>query len=338
MDAIRELFFKSFETYDKDGVINYRVDETKDIRLNKEFRAEGVKYISKKVLVLMPRMIRRVSRKEYIFDKTNINLTMYITNKKYNTDLLINLLNYYVKTLNVINRMQTVNIIFYLMDVKKTVPKQEGYILNEDNVNTGVCEYNNGERRIIIYRIEDIEKVLLHELIHYYSIDFHFYNAGHDENFMTKYKIEVSKPYKNKVNPLCLYESFTEIVSCYGHILTYCLFNNMLKEEQINRVLKNERQHYMMQAAKVYKYGKLKENTHVFSYYICKAVVFNNLQRFLKLFKGIHDIPRSSQDKIDEYIGYLEGELDNKEVWKKIKRGRIKTLFLSSLRMTKIQW
>jgi hypothetical protein len=235
----------------------------------------------------------------------------------------------------------------FTSSAKKQLPtetKNKRIIIDEKHVNSGVTMFAENETNIIVYREEEMFKVLLHELIHAYRIDFHDYNKNYDNYLMQKYDLHVRLPHKNMNTPLALYEAYTDTLACYGHLITYCV----MKGRSLPRLLKREQQHILSQAKKVWEYcnrqntkGNFIEGTHVFSYYIAKAAIFENFHPFLALIDkyGVRITPESK----DVWLTFLLTCLDNKLFWDKLQDAKPSKILqkmhtLNSLCMTHIKW
>ena len=66
----------------------------------------------------------------------------------------------------------------FLIDSPKTLPTSRLEPLDQDSINSGFTTFfNDGKntKTIIIYRGEEMEKLVIHELIHFFFLDFkHF--------------------------------------------------------------------------------------------------------------------------------------------------------------------
>ncbi len=339
-DIISKLFIKSYESFKTKGM--NILFEQEDNNILHPSGMECGKYMSHHICNDIHHNMKFKKVIEYIFDSTKIIVEMFHKNKHYKFDKLIHLINYYVYTLNKINHNEKIILKLYLSDLKKQFPKTKK-VLNEDNVNSGLTLFNGNERMIIIYRKEEIEKVLLHELVHYYGFDFHYYDNQYDNYFMNRFKIKVSHPYKNSNNPLALYESYTDTLACYGHIIANVLFKHSDKSTQIIQSLITdqfikEKQYYMKQARKVLRYGSLKENTHCFSYYICKAVLFKHFDKFIRFIENNGIDIGTHKEKQEKFIELLKACLEDDKFWKSIGNNNSIKNNMHSLRMTKLIW
>lgn len=338
MDTCRRLFLTSFETFNQHAVNELYSNERYDITPE----VLGGKYMSKKIHINIKKTLHIKIEKQYIFDNTTVNLSVYCKDKTYPLEQLYNILNFYIYTLNKLQHKPVLHIILYLCNKKKVFPGTDK-VLNEDNVNSGVTMFNEHGRYVVVYRKEEIMKVLLHELIHCYEIDFHNYNTRHDRYLMRKFKIHVQKPWKNVHTPLALYESYTDSLACYGHAITYCLFTKNCKSivdlnKKIDSVLLTETNYYLRMAAKVYKFSQLKEDTHCFSYYIGKAAIFNSFPEFIDIINDNNGLKIDTDIKQERYLTFLRLLLNKKQFWSVLENTETKKISLSSLKMTSIRW
>lgn len=170
----------------------------------------------------------------------------------------------------------------YLIDLpdKKLLPLKAMETLTQFHVNGGSTWYKSSKKRVIVvYREEELLKVLMHEMVHSYNLDEHIIgNATQDseKHLITRYGLQT--------NNLKLYETYTDVIACLFHIACWT-FDNLeanRDEERFVSMYKDalERAHVHMinTAAQIIRhFSGLKnwsERTAVFSYYLCKAAVF----------------------------------------------------------------
>lgn len=141
-----------------------------------------------------------------------------------------------------------------------------------EHVNNGSTTFwSDGRREIFVYRSEDMNKVLLHELIHCFRLDL-------------PHKISLKNPFIRKNFPYLtdasgafdLTEAYTETLACYLHIMHAGLD---LREYafRFSRTARALVDHCA-------RHPLVTQNSHMFSYYICKALLFAKIDRFLELF------------------------------------------------------
>jgi hypothetical protein len=329
-DIIYKLFKNSYSTFDSvkiEGYNEYHYDNVK-IRMTND-----TKYVASTVQEELVANVFTLHKIRYTFNHSEITLDIYYKKDKYNSlpsiKKITTILNFYVYVLNHVKYNPQINVILYLTDLKKQFPSSKDAILNENHVNSGVTFLSEEHQQIIIYRKEELFKVLLHELIHYYKLDFHYYDRGYDDYFIENYGIKVKQPPKNSSNPLALYEIYTDTIACYGYMITYCLFKN----KSLVDVLEAEKTHYMKQASKVYQFSELLEDTHCFSYYIGKAAVFYHLKKFLEF---VNKFGIDIGDNSGSLLEFINMCLKNQFFWNILKSQKNFNIVLSSLKMSKI--
>jgi hypothetical protein len=164
--------------------------------------------------------------------------------------------------------------------------KQKKYIsytkyICTDNVNSGSTCMNCGPATgIMIWREEEFYKVLIHELIHYFGIDFYTNDNIYqqvDKIFKKHFNIEGI----DKVN-----ESYTEILAITIHSVIY----SCIHKYNINDILSYELLFSNYQVGKLFIHFNIDPNsnnniiyqkTSACSYYIIKCIFLNNLNIFL---------------------------------------------------------
>jgi len=148
-------------------------------------------------------------------------------------------------------------------------------ILSYDNVNSGVS-YGD---KIIIWREEEVFKVLFHELIHHYQLD----SIADQLTFPSDWK----KIRSRNVNEVTLKESITETLATIFQIAYFSIDT----KSNINKLVHDEVLHSLIQVSKILKYyefdnveaflGKsskyLEEKSHVLGYYIIKSIFLYNI-------------------------------------------------------------
>jgi hypothetical protein len=342
-DIIHKLFSNSFKQY----IILKKKTPTQIFDINTKLEIPQIfhdQYIDSKICQIIRQTLHFKSETDYSFDNTKITLIIYheINDKqtRKSIDKIIDVLNYYVFTLNKLHHRNAIHITLYLTDVPKTFPATQNTIIGSFHVNSGysILDSSNNNFSIVIYRKEELLKVLLHELIHCWNIMFHSYDVQYDYFFIQKYQITVIDN-KHKTNTLALYECFTDILACYGHLLTSLLFGNTKDMENLEKLIQKEKRHMCSQANKIWNFTKRKESTHCFSYYVCKAALFNRLDLYRKfVFK--HGLSLIDASKTHEALELLRVVLEGEDFQKNLNKPIQNILKLShmSLRMTSVRF
>jgi len=159
-------------------------------------------------------------------------------------------------------------------------------ILGPEHVNGGACWRG---KNITIWRQEELEKVLIHEMIHFMELDFfhqiglHYFNQTHG------------------INNVKIWESYTDSLAIILHTLMISFYTN----QSFEKLMENEIKFVLCQSAKVLDHyniksimdikGKMQQNTDVFSYYIVKSAILYSITDLLKFLE--HDITCLTRSK-----------------------------------------
>lgn len=235
------------------------------------------------------------------------------------------------------NRKQSQKVYFFETNRKKKFPKINN-VLNSDNVNTALTylekEHLNGT--IIIYRKEEVIKVLIHELIHSNCIDHKIIYSKNSKSFS---KLFCSNYY------VLLNESFTETIACIINLYIIHILKHSNKK--LSKMFYNEcvYSNYICSKIKTfYKINKIcniiKKNnqckeyflqeTNVISYYFLKNILLHNIDNFDKLMmKYSKDYKIINNEFIIELIKLIMDDMNN--IDKRLKNIKDKN---NSLRMS----
>jgi hypothetical protein len=274
-------------------------------KLKKQLQCQAINWNIKKSLVPVNYLY------EYIFDNIFIskkirlwilqnksyNKIQYFHNK-YGTINILFVNEYNIEQLEkyMMNIIQTlyeysikkrkVNIIIILTDFKKQLPDNKENVIDIHNVNSGMSDGKN----IIIWRFEEIKKVLIHELIHHYCLDFGYMDDHSQKKY---YEAKLYKNYNiiNK-NGIIINEGITEILATIINCIT-------TDADDLTKLLVYETWHSFIQVSKIlnhYGFKKIdefigldktdkmwRENTNIFSYYFIKSIILFNLPKIITL-------------------------------------------------------
>ena len=172
------------------------------------------------------------------------------------------------------NRRSLVNISYYYNTNKKTLPDNtEKKILTSEHVNSGLCYINSTEDviNIIIHRQEEFYKVLTHEMLHLFDV------IPFDKELQQLFE---------KQYPMLPYINANEAYVELNALLLYTGILSTMLNKPFEILLAREHKWTNIQMNKLFKYfgisspldyGKWKESTSAFSYYIIKGMLLNNL-------------------------------------------------------------
>lgn len=172
-------------------------------------------------------------------------------------------------------------------------------VVGVDHVNGGFAFSSAGQHHVVVYRMEDMFKVTLHELIHAYGLDFRAYDAGWDRRFARALARQrgLSTTAAGTTFDPKMFEAYTEAVACVLHICAFAIYSCPRgKPSSSTRYARlcaslweQESAHYQSRCDAIVRYmrrahaGRYVEGSHVFSYYFVKASLFDprNRQDFL---------------------------------------------------------
>lgn len=191
------------------------------------------------------------------------NLELAVSKRKKLTSV-IKQLPHLLRIIKTISDGKKINALLFLTDLKKKWPKNN--TMNPNSVNSGYT-YILG-KKIVIYRYEEWEKLLIHESIHSFNLD--------------QYKLSKNK-YFVKFN---IFEAITD----FWTVLLHCIYISFMLKISWKKVLINEYKFMYVQSnyllKKIWKINflnennldnelkKVKEETNSFSYYIFKFMLF----------------------------------------------------------------
>jgi len=188
----------------------------------------------------------------------------------------------------------------YLTDYKKSVSRGS---YTPEGVNSGSTDRNN---TIIIWRKEDILKVLIHEIIHLLGFD----NVEDSQEIIDHY----NEKYRLGNKKLNVYEAYTEIWALLIHSYYLAIVTQKslttkisVKELFLNYVIIEK--HWCNELGGkllgFFKVGEdIDERTNTTSYYIIKTEILNDLKIFLKLCKNPKISLKMNDNK--RFLDYLK--------------------------------
>ena len=205
---------------------------------------------------------------------------------------------------------ERLQVIIYLTDAKKVLPKSQGVPLGPKHVNSALSDVCRPSGKIVIFRQEEWLKSLIHESLHNFGLDFVLIPPKMDKEFANRIAALFNIP-GIKPSALVLTESYTEF---WAEVLC-CAFkatNIVCDEEELYSLnsfgqFKDDFGLYMnleicfglLQVNKICEhYGltyqqlvsastppreaaKFTQKTHVFEYYILKAILLYNYKDFI---------------------------------------------------------
>lgn len=174
----------------------------------------------------------------------------------------------------------SLNVNLILSPIKKRI---DNGTLDVYHVNSGYTTLHESQGRasVIIYRKEEIVKVLIHELLHSFALDVKQYTRDDLILKQMGFKFHVKSPRGVRLN-----EALTDAYAC---LLNVCIASIIYKKDFkfFRRLMEKERKYICHRGLQVaMMLGILRANvyvemTHVLSYYVIKALIFNHLEDFI---------------------------------------------------------
>lgn len=192
---------------------------------------------------------------------------------------------------------KTLDIQIYLTDEKKKLPTLRGDIIGVDHVNSAFSDICQRHGNIIIFRKEEWFKILIHETLHNYGIDFSLM----DQSKMATHLFKVF-PIGANIDDAVFSETYTET---WAELLNIAIISfDLLDSEDSNPntfslyfhfLTQIELLHSISQTQKILQHFDLsyesllerksaevfRQSSHVFEYYILKTVLLTNYGEFL---------------------------------------------------------
>jgi hypothetical protein len=291
-----------------------------------------LKYIDNSVINYIYKYIKYSYKIEY-------NNTTLILNSKSNKickKLINNILNVIDNTRNLMKNNKHLNIILYLTDLKKRFPVKKNIVLGPKNVNSGVTihyirEFNNNGT-IILYRKEEVIKVLIHEIIHSFKCDYELFKEKYNKFFFNQFNFENDKYINTN-------ESYVEVNALIIFLIMKIKKNNE-KLSKLNVYLNQEKKYSLMKMNQILDYYNItnlkgnisfKQNSNIFSYYITKTGLLVDINKFFKFMENINNLKLKNEDCIN-YINLIintTNNLNNNYIksYKKYKDNSLRMIF-----------
>jgi hypothetical protein len=204
------------------------------------------------------------------------------------------------------------DLFIYLTPFKKII-KHKGQILTRNEINSGSCSKYN--RWVQIFRSEELLKVLIHELLHYYDLDCD-----------TTDWIDNILPIKLQCNSLLLNEAITEAMAIILHTYYYSEITN----QDFKLLIRKEITYSKKMHDIIFYHNNVKtlndlfnvcNYTNVIPYYIIKYVLIEDIEDALKYLFNKNKIKKYIIKKLISYfnnnINYKIKEL-NYEIFAKM--------------------
>jgi hypothetical protein len=225
---------------------------------------------------------------EYLIKWGDNKIHIKTTQDKFNSiskrlPIIISMLEYIKNLSNCKHRIFDIYLI--LSPLEKMKPDTD--YIQVPSVNTGYTDFY--KNIIFIWRYEEFDKVLFHEVLHFVDLD------NREHNYPHTYKLNIDDGTNSPMEER-LYEAYTDFFAIYYHLI----YLSIITKVKIKKLLELELTFICNQAQRVNTHFKLgdwsiipngiiKQGTSAFSYYILKYMIFeymlNNNINELKNFK-----------------------------------------------------
>jgi hypothetical protein len=225
-----------------------------------------------------------------------------------------------------------INVDIYLTPFKKKIEYSSGIdVIGPREINSGASIEN---KKLFIFRQEELNKVLVHELVHYLQLDLNEVPFKECSNYFNI----------SSNNEIRLNEAYTEIMALLINTIIYS--DNY---SSVKKILNAELKYSMYQSAKILTLFKFdssndffkscdcdnfRQNTDIFSYFIVKTAILLNLDNFLELYYNNKITRFNFKDYIlaltlsKKYISFIN------KFMKFIQNNNLPKTLLNTLRMT----
>jgi hypothetical protein len=283
-----------------------------------------------------------------IYHNNNLHEPYFINFLVFYTNLLVYILNKQKPQ----DALKQLDIYLLLTPFKKEFPQnaiEMGAMLIPFHINSGLTTkylHDDTKAEVIVFREEEVCKVLLHELIHAMKLDCGCMNMD-ESHIIDLFKFPPGTNLK-------LNESYTDFLTCFINVCIYsCIHTRLLQgsyklyKKTYKKLLEYESIYIVCKSCDVLSYCGFtvmnnalvcpeegyKEQTHVFSYYIIKAILFCDTAKFLNYME-------SNNFVLKDYAAYVVSLYETrkyintvKELWQK---EILPTNLRKSLRMSNI--
>ena len=221
----------------------------------------------------------------------------------------------------------------------KLFPEKKGKPLGRVEINSGYTSFDTkgNAKSIIIFRYEELVKVLIHELIHTFRVDKNLYTNSDVKNYVeqrfpmiTHYEFEC----EHKHNIL-LGEAYVESLA---HIF-YCIFLSkfLQKRNLFNYFMEYTIKWSLIQTAKILEHYSVsnfddffnsfvEEHTNTTAYYVIRSAILFNINKFYDFLLSINGTEKSIKDflyiapkNVIPFLKFIDECLKNKDFKEKIK-------------------
>lgn len=241
-------------------------------------------------------------------------------NIKYKLETIIKIINL-IRAINKyynINKYDFYNVIIFLSNRKKYL-FDKTKLISPMNINSGATI---SLQCVTVWRKEELEKVLIHELLHYIQLDHELFQNNHLCNDINN-MFNIFELTDNKINENRINESYNESVAA---IINMC-WKSIKYNLTVQDIYETEMKFLLYQTSKIIKYFNgnngedlfninINQTSSFLSYIILKMILFYNINDLLN-FMIIIDL-KMKVENIKEYNDILKLMINKKDYIKDI--------------------
>jgi len=190
-------------------------------------------------------------------------------------------------------KLSDVHIVFANVPIKKTFPKRH-CVFQPIHINSGYSIiYHNTDTKplVVVYRKDEMCKVLIHELFHLYRMHPFETNKSFDKVLTEEFRI------CNKSAGLNIYEGYVEFMTT---IVNMCMHKHLFRNITVS--IDSEINHSRENVERLFRFtsgnGYLKQNTNVFSYIVIKHVLLVNRSKVFSILKNDYSVTSTKFEKL----------------------------------------
>ena len=273
------ILYNYFQSIDIQYSILSETDSSCDFKY-----INDISFISEDILEDIKTMTHK---KTYILKINNTHVTIDFNYKTKLQPLLPKLLFHIISFVLQLSthKEQEIHIMYYLSPLKKRI-NSKVTSLECKHINSGVTFRNQSQ--IIIWRLEDILKVTIHELIHKLKYDYH-----DDTDHIIKYYQQQYNCNSQEMNTCEAYtELWAQLIHCYIITYLYSFIKPSIDSFKLFTLLVNKEKTFSYyQASKILHIHKTNEDrdlnkyTNVVSYFLIRAQLWNQFHKFISFCK-----------------------------------------------------
>jgi len=297
--------------------IGEKITILKEQSIEKSLNIEDNDYLPSyiKSYINNKRNVTHIKYKLNFYNK-NVFINYYLVDDNKSKEELHNEINFlaqFVYLMYNITKYKHTNNIFdiYLTNFKKELGSNN--IIDVQNINSGVCYFNDINRKILIYRNEEYIKVFIHEFLHSCHID-KYLHQNTNTNIYEKFNFDYKK------TKIMLNETYTEF---WCNIIYISIFSyNLSKNSTINNYINifdelMEKQVYfsVLQSVKILNIYNIKyldtinntvhnysEGTHALSYYYFKSLLLFKYKNVMNMCEKNIIANETTKENIEKYL------------------------------------